>query len=93
MFISCEDVKELIANKNAQFVDVRTVPEFMSSQLPDAINIPLDQLEMVADEQLDKSKPVVVFCRSGARSGMAMQMLNSMGFMEVYNMGSFMSWR
>ncbi|HQR82681.1 MAG: sulfurtransferase, partial [Thiotrichales bacterium 12-47-6] len=45
MFISCDETKKLINERNAQFVDVRTPEEFMSSQLPGAKNIPLHVIE------------------------------------------------
>ncbi|SIN88020.1 Rhodanese-related sulfurtransferase [Sulfurivirga caldicuralii] len=91
MFISCEETKKLIKEKNAQFVDVRTPPEYQMSKLPGAINIPLQELEARANE-LDKSLPVIVFCRSGSRSHMAQQILQMMGFSEVYNMGPYTAW-
>jgi rhodanese-related sulfurtransferase len=93
MFISCEETKKLIRERNAQFVDVRTSEEFVSSQLPGAVNIPLHTIEAQCEQQLNKSLPVVVFCRSGQRSQMALQVLKSKGFSEVYNMGSFMAWK
>ncbi len=92
MFISCEDAKKLINERNAQFVDVRTPEEFLSSQLPSAVNIPLHVIDQVCEKQLDKSRPIVVFCLSGQRSQMALQILKSKGFSEVYNMGSFMAY-
>jgi phage shock protein E len=92
MFISCEETKKLINERNAQFVDVRTPEEFLSNQLPGATNIPLHMIDQLGDKQLDKTRPVVVFCRSGQRSQMALQILKSKGFAEVYNMGSFMAW-
>jgi rhodanese-related sulfurtransferase len=92
MFISCQEAKKLIKERNAQFVDVRTPEEFLSSQLPGAINIPLHVIDQLAEKQLDKSRPIVVFCRSGQRSQMALQILKSKGFNEVFNMGSFMAW-
>ncbi len=92
MFIACEDVKKLILEKNAQFVDVRTAVEFISTQLPESINIPLQELLAVAEAKLDKSKPVVVFCQSGGRSQVAMHILQSLGFTEVHNMGSYSAW-
>ncbi|MCH9742688.1 MAG: rhodanese-like domain-containing protein [Thiotrichales bacterium] len=92
MFISCEETKKLLSERNAQFVDVRTPEEFESSKLPGAVNIPLHIIEAVCDQNLDKTRPVVVFCRSGQRSQMALQILKSKGFPEVYNMGSFMAW-
>lgn len=92
MFISCEDTKRLIKEKNAQFVDVRTPEEFASSKLPGAINIPLQDIDRVGESMLDKDVPVIVFCRSGQRSHMAMQILLSQNFDEVHNMGSYMAW-
>ncbi len=92
MFISCEDAKHLIKEKKAQLVDVRTPEEFESSKLPGAINIPLQDIDYMAVQKLDKHLPVVVFCRSGQRSHMAMQILTSQGFEEVHNLGSYMAW-
>lgn len=92
MFISCEEAKRLVNEGNAQLVDVRTPEEFMSSQLPGAINIPLHEIDQVAAQKLDKSKPVVVFCRSGQRSFMAQQILMGQDFKEVHNMGPYMAW-
>ena len=92
MFISCEDAKTLVAQKQAQLVDVRTPEEFMSGPLPGAINIPLHEIDQVAAQKLDKTRPVIVFCRSGQRSYMAQQILNGQGFAEVHNLGPSMAW-
>lgn len=92
MFIPCEDAKRLIKEKNAQLVDVRTPEEFSMSKLPGAINIPLQDIDRVGESILDKDIPVIVFCRSGQRSHMAMQILLSQNFDEVYNLGSYMAW-
>ncbi len=92
MFIPCDDAKRLIKEKNAQLVDVRTPEEFAMSKLPGAINIPLQDIDRVGESILDKDIPVIVFCRSGQRSHMAMQILLSQNFDEVYNLGSFMAW-
>ncbi|NPA71277.1 MAG: rhodanese-like domain-containing protein [Gammaproteobacteria bacterium] len=92
MFIPCEDAKRLIKSSNAQLVDVRTPEEFASSKLPGAINIPLQDIDRVGASMLDQSRPVIVFCRSGQRSHMAMQILLSQSFTDVHNLGSFMAW-
>ena len=91
MFTPCSEVKRILAEENGQFIDVRTPEEFAMSQLPGAVNIPLHMLEARAGE-IDKDRPVVLFCRSGSRANMAMHMLRAMGYKEVYNMGSFLSW-
>jgi len=92
MFISCEDTKRLIKDQNAQFVDVRTPEEFTMSQLPNAINLPLQDIDRLAGSELTKDRPVIVFCRSGQRSHMAMQILMSLGFTDVHNMGPYQAW-
>ena len=92
MFIPRDDAKRLIKEKNAQLVDVRTPEEFAMSKLPGAVNIPLQDIDRVGESMLDKDLPVIVFCRSGQRSHMAMQILLSQDFDEVHNLGSFMAW-
>lgn len=92
MFYSCEDTKKIINERNAYFIDVRTPGEFEMDQLPGAINIPLDVLEAQVEAEVSKDRPVVVFCRSGARSGMAQQIMQNMGYPEVYNMGPSTAW-
>ena len=92
MFIPCTDAKRLLKEQHAQFVDVRTPEEYESSKLPGAINIPLQDIDRVGQISLRKTLPVIVFCRSGQRSHMAMQILQSQGFTEVHNLGSYMAW-
>jgi len=92
MFIPCEEAKKLIKENSAQLVDVRTPEEYAMSMLPGAINIPLQDIDSLAQGSLEKNLPVIVFCRSGQRSHMAMQILMSQGFEAVHNLGSFMAW-
>jgi len=92
MFIACEEVKRLIKEQNAQLVDVRTPEEFAMSQLPGALNLPLHEIHITAETKLDRNLPVIVFCRSGQRSHMAMQILQSLGLSTVYNMGPYQAW-
>lgn len=75
-----------LAAAGAVFVDVRTPAEFASGSRPGSINIPLDTLGKRAAE-LDKTKPVVLCCASGARSGIAAGILKGLGFKDVTNAG------
>ncbi len=75
-----------LAREGAVFVDVRTPAEFAAGSRPGAVNIPLDDLSRRAGE-LDKKKPVVLCCASGARSGMAARTLRSLGFNRVVDAG------
>lgn len=76
-------VKDEVA-KGALMVDVRTPEEFASGSVNGAINIPLNEVESRINEF--KGKPgVVVFCRSGNRSGQAKKILESNGIKNVIN--------
>lgn len=69
------------------FVDVRTPEEYAGGHVPGAINIPLDEIQKRLDEFKDMPKPVVAYCRSGARSGMATSILKQAGVQDVINGG------
>lgn len=79
----------------AQLIDVRTSAEFAQGHIANAKNLDInadDFQERAA--KLDKNKAVFVYCLSGGRSSHAMNVLNSMGFKEVYNLsGGLMRWR
>jgi phage shock protein E len=61
--------------------------EHAQGTLPGSVNVPLQVIQH-AHQQLDKSKPVIVYCVSGARSAQAQSVLQSMGFDNVHNLGS-----
>ncbi len=82
--------KIMVADKikaGALVVDVRTPAEFAGGHFKDALNIPVDAVEARMSEFGDKSRPIVVYCRSGARSGRAQQMLKAAGYVDVTNGG------
>jgi rhodanese-related sulfurtransferase len=80
------DVKALI-DQGALLIDVRTPAEFNGGAAPGAKNIPLQELKHHIGKLKETGKPVVAYCRSGNRSGMAAQILNEKGI-EAYNAGS-----
>ena len=76
--------------KGALLVDVRTVAEFNAKHLTNAVNIPLDQVTGVLPKRVpDKSKVVLLHCRSGRRSGIAEKELRALGYTNAFNVGSF----
>ena len=81
---------ELIeAVKNGAFlVDVRTPGEFAGGSVPGAVNIPLDQVSSQIARFKGK-KGVVVFCKSGMRSGQAKSILDQNGIPQVINGGTW----
>lgn len=81
------DACKLLA-EGAQLVDVRSSAEFARGALPDAINLPLQAI-MSADRVIDKDKPIILYCVTGARSSTAKNYLVQMGFEKVHDLGSF----
>ncbi|WP_240473565.1 rhodanese-like domain-containing protein [Thioclava indica] len=81
-------------------IDVREGMEVKSSgKAKGALHIPLATLKMKCDPSspekhpdLDTSKPVALYCASGARSAGAAQMLAQMGYETVYNIGGLYDW-
>jgi rhodanese-related sulfurtransferase len=75
-------------------LDVRTLEEYEEVRIPDAINIPLDELEdRVAEVPVDK--PIVLVCRSGMRSMMGAEVLRHLGLRDatLYNLdGGTKAW-
>ena len=82
-------VEELIKEKKATIVDVRTPGEFMGGNVAGSINIPLQELAKRMDEIKKLKAPLVLCCASGGRSGMATQMLTQENI-ECYNGGSWL---
>lgn len=78
-------MKDII--EKATVVDVRSRGEFQQDHYPDAINIPLDEIQKRMDEFRKMKSPIVLYCQSGNRSGMAAAILKQYGIKEVYNGG------
>ena len=72
-------------------LDVRTPEEFASGHIPGAINIAVDQLPQRLSE-VPQDRPVVVYCRSGSRSGQAAQILDRAGYAQIYDLGGIVTW-
>jgi len=83
------DLQEVISS-GAVILDVRTKDEFQSGHLRNSINMPVDNLEKNL-KKLNKNKPIITCCASGARSASARRILLSNGFEQVYNGGSWSS--
>lgn len=81
------NLKEVVKN-GAFLVDVRTTAEFSGGSVKGAVNIPLDKVPSQLSKFKNK-KSIVVFCRSGSRSGQAKSILESNGFQNVINGGSW----
>lgn len=85
----------LIDMQEVQIIDVRTQAEYQSGHLFDAENIDVNSPEFEAlIENLDKNKPVCVYCKSGGRSAKAAKILEQKGFKKVYDLkGGIVKWQ
>lgn len=68
-------------------IDVREPEEYNAGHISSAINIPPDQLMKGADQlrEVPKNSDIIVYCRTGSRSNVAMNILGSLGFENVTN--------
>jgi phage shock protein E len=87
--ISSKDALAQLKN-GAVVIDVRSPAEFNAGHLPTAINIQLDEIEAgVPSHVKDKTQVLLLHCASGMRSGMAKRKLNSLGYTNAFNLGSY----
>lgn len=92
--ISVEDLSEQLMVGKIQLLDVRTPNEWEEGIINGAlkINVLSHNFEAKTEELLNKKKPVYIYCRSGAKSLVACEMLLEKGY-EVYNVdGGYLDW-
>jgi phage shock protein E len=82
-----QNVFETIKQKQGTLLDVRSPLEFESEHVPGAINIPLDTIESNIKKITSLPKPILIYCLSGGRSGVATSILQQNGIAETYNGG------
>ena len=90
----------MVKKGQAILVDVRESGEFAGGHAKGAVSVPMGQVAQKADPAASscdpafkQGKPVILYCASGARSGMAGRMMRKFGHEEVYNLGSLGSWQ
>ena len=72
----------------AIWIDVRTIDEYSSGHVSEAVNIPYNEIaEGIAEVTGDKDAMIYVYCRSGRRSGIAKETLEGLGYTQVVNVG------
>jgi rhodanese-related sulfurtransferase len=89
--VSMRDAHRLVRS-GARLLDVRSHAEFAERHAPGALNIPVEELKKRFDEVGAHDRPVVVYCHTGARAGVAVIELRNAGFTRVYNLGSLARW-
>lgn len=93
--ISYMDAKEKIINDGAIVVDVRTESEYNEKHIDGSILLTLDTIDENSVSNIINSKdtPIIVYCKSGNRSSQALTKLESLGYTEVYDLGSIDNWK
>lgn len=82
-------------NQNFIILDIRTKEEYEDEHIQDSIMIDFysDSFEKELDE-LDKNKTYLIYCRTGRRTGLTLDIMEELGFLEVYNMaGGITQWK
>ncbi len=90
-----EAFKDSILAQDVVILDVRRAEEFEAGHLEKALNYNvLDSINFrIQVENLDTSKPVYLYCRSGNRSGKAAVIMQKMGFEKLYDLkGGYLGW-
>jgi phage shock protein E len=83
------NLEELIREKKATIVDVRTPGEFSGGHVAGSINIPLQDIQARLSDLKALAAPLILCCASGGRSGQAAYFLSQQGI-ECYNGGSWL---
>lgn len=92
-YTTTEELQQLIENDTNEYllIDVRTEEEYNSGHIPTAIHIP--HTEIVENVPAgEKDDLIVVYCRTGARAGRALEALQEAGYTNVYNFGGIIEW-
>lgn len=89
-----EKLEALAAEGKVQLIDVRTPQEFGAGAIEGSANHNIYEADFQSQLQsYDKDKPVLVYCKSGARSAQAVSIFQSMGFKEIYELaGGYLAW-
>ena len=74
--------------RSASIIDVRETMEFAMGHIQGATNIPLSVIQTKVGHLRSVQKPIVMYCKSGNRSGQAVRFLKAHGIQSVYNGGS-----
>lgn len=90
--ITPSEVYAIKSDLNIVIVDVRTIAEYASGHIENAMNIPLDKIGTIEDTISDKNKKIIVYCRSGKRSKEAVEQLLKLGYTNVYDMKGLDAW-
>lgn len=88
---SLEAIEMMNNEKDYVIIDVRTIEEYSDGHIEGAINIPLDNINDIVNLYA-KDKLIMIYCRSGNRSNQAANILDDLGYTNVYDFGGINTW-
>ena len=92
--VDADSFAKFIGNEQVQLIDSRTPEEFNSGHIPGAININIDDENFRAKvNELDKSRPIAVYCRGGHRSKEAADIMAGCGYDVTELSEGIISWK
>jgi rhodanese-related sulfurtransferase len=89
--LSPEEVRRLLDENAIDLIDVREPYEHEAGRIDGAIHVEIPNLTAAA-AQLDQERPIVFYCRSGARSAMTTQAFRASGFQAFNLTGGLLAW-
>ncbi len=92
--ITAAEAKKIMDEQPGAIVlDVRTQEEFDTGHIANALLLPYDEIDAKAENLLsDKTRTILVYCRSGRRSAIAAGALAKLGYQDVRDFGGINSW-
>ena len=93
--VTPEEMKTLVDQKDVQVVDVRTPEEYSEGYIAHSQNIDFNSPTFDEDiQKLDKTKPVLLYCKSGGRSAKCAEKLQEAGFVKIFDLeGGITKWK
>ena len=84
----------LDAHPGALVLDVRTEQEYLTGHLPGALLLPVDDIDEESARAVlpDKQAETLIYCRSGARSRLAIERLRALGYTDLIDLGGLAGW-
>lgn len=93
--VTPDEMKTLVDQKDVQVVDVRTPEEYSEGFIAHSQNIDFNSPTFDEDiQKLDKTKPVLLYCKSGGRSAKCAVKLQEAGFVKIFDLeGGITKWK
>ena len=92
--ITAEEAKKMMdEDKEILIIDVREENEYNEGHIKNSVLVPLGTIDSsIGNLAKEKEEPILVYCRSGRRSAEAANILNELGYTNIYDFGGIIDW-